>query len=251
MVISEREMRSVRGKEIGIVLQIRMSALNRALKIGTQLSEAWKVHNRGNSAECRQAVVEALKNVSLPNTDSFFNKYPSQLSVGQARHVLIAMAVMHRPTLLIADEPTSALDIITQSEILQLFSRLSRDLGMTTLYISDDLLSVSTISDRVAVKEKGAIVECRKTMDVFRHPENPYTPGTDPGFAGASYFCKSRGCWQCSRTNGCAFPDGGVVFSSRKSGWIKNGAHFNEIGNTLLAFSRAFALRCGCCFCVR
>ena len=85
------------------------------------------------------------------------------------------MAVMHRPALLIADEPTSALDLITQSEILQLFSTLNRKLGMGILYISHDLLSVATISHRVAVMEKGAIVECRDTADLFNHPENAYT----------------------------------------------------------------------------
>jgi ABC-type dipeptide/oligopeptide/nickel transport system ATPase component len=95
--------------------------------------------------------------------------------VGQAQRVLIAMAILHRPPLLIADEPTSALDVITQSEILQLFRELSRKLGMSILYISHDLLSVATIADRVAVMDKGVIVECRPTADIFRNPSHPYT----------------------------------------------------------------------------
>jgi ABC-type dipeptide/oligopeptide/nickel transport system ATPase component len=89
--------------------------------------------------------------------------------------VLIAMAVLHRPGLVIADEPTSALDIITQAEILRLFGDLSRKLGVSILYISHDLLSVATISHRVAVMEGGEIVECGKTADVFNQPQHPYT----------------------------------------------------------------------------
>jgi ABC-type dipeptide/oligopeptide/nickel transport system ATPase component len=175
MSCTEREMRRVRGKEIGLVLQSPMSSLNPVLKIGTQLGEAWRVHKTGSPAERLQAVLEALENVSLPAEKSFLQRYPAQLSVGQAQRVLIAMAVMHRPPLLIADEATSALDIITQSEILQLFSSLSRKLGMSILYISHDLVSVSTISDRMAVMESGAIVECRGTADIFRNPNHPYT----------------------------------------------------------------------------
>ena len=172
---SEREMRRIRGKEIGLVLQSPISSLNPALKIGTQLKEAWRVHRNGPAQECRQAVLDSLENVSLPEPESFLSRYPSELSVGQAQRILIAMAILHRPALLIADEPTSALDLITQSEILQLFARLSRQLAMSILYISHDLLSVATISDRVAVMEEGEIVECRATRDIFSSPRHPYT----------------------------------------------------------------------------
>jgi len=173
--LEEREMRTLRGKEIGLVLQSPMSSLNPALRIGKQLEEAWRVHKQGSKDECRSALVEALGNVSLPAENDFLQRYPSQLSVGQAQRVLIAMAAIHRPPLLIADEPTSALDIITQSEILQLFAELSRKFGMSILYISHDLLSVATISHRVAVMEKGQIVECRETAQLFQHPEHSYT----------------------------------------------------------------------------
>jgi len=175
MACTEREMRWLRGKEMSLVLQSPLSALNPALRIGTQLEEAWKVHQRGTRGECRAAILAALENVALPADDAFLKRHPSQLSVGQAQRVLIAMAVLHRPPLLIADEPTSALDIITQAEILQLFSSLSRKLGTSILYISHDLLSVSTISHRVAVMEKGQIVECRSTPEIFSSPTHPYT----------------------------------------------------------------------------
>ena len=175
MLLKEKEMRGIRGKEIALVLQSPMSSLNPALRIGAQLEEAWDIHVRSTRGERRRAVMEAMENVSLPACDDFLRRYPSQLSVGQAQRVLIAMAVLHRPPLLIADEPTSALDIITQSEILELFSSLNRKLGMSILYISHDLLSVATISHRVAVMEQGEIVECRKTAEVFAAPEHPYT----------------------------------------------------------------------------
>jgi ABC-type dipeptide/oligopeptide/nickel transport system ATPase component len=173
--LSEREMRKLRGKELALVLQSPMSALNPALKLGTQLSEAWHVHQRGTREECEVAIGEALENVSLPSDKEFLKRFPAQISVGQAQRVLIAMSILHRPPLIIADEPTSALDLITQSEILQLFSQLSRKLEMSVLYILHDLLSVATISQRVAVMDKGSIVECRPTAEIFRNPLHAYT----------------------------------------------------------------------------
>jgi len=173
--LRERKMRQLRGKEIGLVLQSPMSSLNPALKIGTQLTEAWKAHARGTREECRRALLDALENVSLPDAESFLAHYPSELSVGQAQRVLIAMAILHRPPLLIADEPTSALDLITQADILRLFAGLSRKLTMSILYISHDLLSVATISDRVAVMEQGEIVECGSTREIFSAPQKAYT----------------------------------------------------------------------------
>jgi ABC-type dipeptide/oligopeptide/nickel transport system ATPase component len=175
MALKERDMRSLRGREIALVLQSPMSALNPALRIGAQLEEAWNVHRRSSRDERMQTLIETLESVSLPADEKFLRRYPAQLSVGQAQRVLIAMAVLHRPLLLIADEPTSALDIITQAEILELFSGLSRKLGMSILYISHDLLSVATIAHRVAVMEQGRIVECRDTADLFTSPEDPYT----------------------------------------------------------------------------
>jgi ABC-type dipeptide/oligopeptide/nickel transport system ATPase component len=175
MTLKEREMRALRGKEIALVLQSPMSALNPALRIGVQLQEAWSIHQHSSREQSARALRETLENVSLPSDSNFLRRYPAELSVGQAQRVLIGMAVLHRPPLLIADEPTSALDIITQAEVLQLFSMLSRKLGMSILYISHDLLSVATISQRVAVMDQGKIVECRATADLFTSPAHPYT----------------------------------------------------------------------------
>jgi ABC-type dipeptide/oligopeptide/nickel transport system ATPase component len=113
--------------------------------------------------------------VSLPSDTDFLRRRPSQLSVGQAQRVIIAMAILHRPSLLIADESTSALDTITQSEILSLFARLNHELGMGILYISHDLLSVAALCHRIAILNSGEIVECGPPSQIFGAPQHPYT----------------------------------------------------------------------------
>ena len=173
--LSERELRGLRGRAIALVLQSPLSSLNPALKIRTQLKEAWRAHAAGTSADCGNAIQTSLQSVSLPADDEFLRKYPSQMSVGQAQRVLIAMAVMHRPALLIADEATSALDVITQSEILALFRELNRSTGMAILYISHDLASVAGICDRIAILHQGKIVECATTEQIFANPQQEYT----------------------------------------------------------------------------
>jgi ABC-type glutathione transport system ATPase component len=173
--LRERELRGLRGRSIALVLQSPLSSLNPALKIRTQLKEAWRAHAAGPNAECDGAIRAALGSVSLPSSDEFLRKYPSQMSVGQAQRVLIAMAVMHRPALLIADEATSALDVITQSEILALFRALNRSSGMAILYISHDLASVAGICDRIAILHEGQIVESGTTEQVLTSPRHEYT----------------------------------------------------------------------------
>jgi len=172
---SESQMRSLRGREISIVLQSPLSSLNPALRIGSQLSEAWRAHASGTREECAAAIRNALTSVSLPNEADFLRRRPSQLSVGQAQRVIIAMAILHRPSLLIADEATSALDTITQSEILTLFARLNRELGMGILYISHDLLSVASQCHRIAILNSGEIVECGPPSQIFGTPQHEYT----------------------------------------------------------------------------
>ena len=173
--LPERDLRSLRGRKIALVLQSPLSSLNPALRIRTQLSESWRAHASGSRSDCDRAIREALESVSLPSTDEFLRKYPSQMSIGQAQRVLIAMAVLHRPALLIADEATSALDVITQSEILALFRELNRNFGMAVLYISHDLASVAGFCDRVAILHDGRIVESGETLQVLTNPQNDYT----------------------------------------------------------------------------
>jgi len=173
--LSEREMRQIRGREIALVLQSPLSSLNPILRIEAQMREAWGAHARGSRQDCEARMRQVLQQVQLPTTREFLSRRSSQLSVGQAQRVLIAMALLHRPSLLIADEPTSALDVITQAEILNLFSRLNRELGMAVLYISHDLLSVGELCHRVGILHGGEIVECAATPQIFASPAHPYT----------------------------------------------------------------------------
>jgi ABC-type dipeptide/oligopeptide/nickel transport system ATPase component len=173
--LRENEMRRVRGRQIGFVPQSPATSLNPALRIGTQLNEAWTAHSNGAMHQRRANFLSLLESVSLPAEESFLGRYPGELSVGQAQRLLIAMAILHKPPLVIADEPTSALDVVTQAEILKLFSRLNHGLKMAVLYISHDLLSVSSLCHRVAILHEGEIVEAGPTEQVFRDPQHPYT----------------------------------------------------------------------------
>ncbi len=172
---SEQEMRSIRGRQVGLVSQSPLASLNPALRIGTQLGEAWRAHAKGNRCERNGAVARSLTRVGLPNEEEFQRRYPSQISVGQAQRVLIAIAVMHSPPLLIADEPTSALDAVTQVEVLTMLASLNRDMGTALLYISHDLQSVASICHRIAILHEGEIVECGSTESILKTPRHPYT----------------------------------------------------------------------------
>jgi ABC-type dipeptide/oligopeptide/nickel transport system ATPase component len=173
--LREREMRHVRGRQIGFVPQSPVTSLNPALRIGTQLNEAWTAHANGATSQRRDRFLSLLDSVSLPGEDALLRRYPGELSVGQAQRLLIAMSILHKPSLVIADEPTSALDVVTQAEFLKLLGRLNQDLNMAVLYISHDLLSVNSLCHRVAILHAGAIVECGETEQIFRHPQHAYT----------------------------------------------------------------------------
>ncbi|HWW18629.1 MAG TPA: ABC transporter ATP-binding protein [Candidatus Saccharimonadales bacterium] len=171
----DRELRALRGRDVSIVLQSPLTSLNPVLRIGTQLKEAWHSHANGSAAVCLEAIRAALTSVRLPNDKDFLKRKPSQLSLGQAQRVIIAMAILHRPSLLIADEPTSALDTITQAEILRLLARLNRELNMAILYISHDLLSLASLCHRVAILYEGQIVESGSPQQILDSPRHEYT----------------------------------------------------------------------------
>jgi ABC-type dipeptide/oligopeptide/nickel transport system ATPase component len=175
MTLSERAMREVRGRDIGLVLQSPMSSLNPALKIGTQMYETWTAHKPGTRKECIPRFLELLRSLNLDADAKFLERKPAQLSVGQAQRVMIAMAMLHQPPLLIADECTSALDLITQKEVLNIFRKLSREMGTGILFISHDLLTVSALCRRMAILDKGALVEVGSTKEILRCPQHPYT----------------------------------------------------------------------------
>jgi ABC-type glutathione transport system ATPase component len=160
MTCDPSALRRVRGREIALVPQSPMSALNPALRIETHLREAWRAHRVEPWAFAKEPTRELLVRMGLPADDGFLRRYPKQLSVGQAQRVVIAMAVMHRPKLLIADEATSALDPASQDEILGLFGGLNRELGMAILYVSHDLASVAKLCHTVGVLKGGRLIHC-------------------------------------------------------------------------------------------
>ena len=175
MRAGQRDMRSLRGTEIAFIPQSPSSHLNPAMRVDAQMAEAWRAHQKGSRAECEREVSMAIERVGLPAERSFLHRYPSEVSVGQAQRILIAMAILHRPSLLIADEPTSALDVISQAGVLQLLAQLNREMGMGILFISHDLLSIAGFCHRVAILHEGRIVELADTGTIFEAPSHPYT----------------------------------------------------------------------------
>jgi ABC-type glutathione transport system ATPase component len=157
MELRAAELRRIRGKEIALVMQSPVAALNPALRIETQLREMWRAHEAAPWQSARDAARALLERIGLPAGDEFLRRYPRELSVGQAQRVAIAMAVMHRPKLLIADEPTSALDPGSRNGILELFEQLNAELGISILYVSHDLASVERLCRRAGVLEGGRL----------------------------------------------------------------------------------------------
>jgi peptide/nickel transport system ATP-binding protein len=159
LALSDRDFRKLRGREIALIPQSPMTALNAAISLQTHFNEAWRAHERAGRSALEKRLQSLLAEVQLPHDAEFLRRRPSQISVGQAQRVLIALALLHRPALIIADEPTSALDPVTQSQIVELLRTLNRQHGTTLLYISHDLISVLQLSDRIAVLDAGTIVE--------------------------------------------------------------------------------------------
>lgn len=167
MALPERDLREIRGREIGLVPQSPISALNPALKIETQLRGAWRAHRYEAWSAGRDETLETMRGMGLECGATFLRRYPRQLSVGQAQRVTIAMAVMHAPKLLVADEPTSALDPESRESILDIFRRLNRDRGMAILYVSHDLDSVLRVCRRAGVLERGRIAACGPVQEII------------------------------------------------------------------------------------
>jgi ABC-type glutathione transport system ATPase component len=171
LALSERKLRALRGRKVALIPQSPMTALNAAISLQNHFSEAWKAHEKSDRAALDRRMRELLAEVQLPSHREFLQRRPSQISVGQAQRVLIALALLHRPALIVADEPTSALDPVTQAQIVDLLRKLNRRHGTTLLYVSHDLVSVLQLSDRIAVLNAGTIVECMPVtqLDEARH----------------------------------------------------------------------------------
>jgi peptide/nickel transport system ATP-binding protein len=171
---SERELQGIRGRDIGIVFQEPMTALNPLMRIGDQVAETVRLHRSVSDAEARRAARDALDLVGLRGEQGALDRLPYELSGGQRQRVAIAMAVVLSPPLLIADEPTTALDVGTQAQVLRLLQDLARTQGMGLILVSHDLAVVAQVTDRIAVMHRGEIVEQGATQRLLHHLQHPY-----------------------------------------------------------------------------
>jgi ABC-type glutathione transport system ATPase component len=166
-------LRDVRGRLMAYVPQSPAAALNPKLRVSTLLQETWRAHRSGQMPEPECAAL--LDAVQLPQDEGFRSQRAGELSAGQGQRLLIALAILHKPALLIADEPTSALDAITQAAVLRLLTNLTAERRMATLFISHDLLSVAAMSSRVEILHCGEIVETGTPEEIFRRPRHVFT----------------------------------------------------------------------------
>ncbi|WP_154792110.1 ABC transporter ATP-binding protein [Occultella kanbiaonis] len=167
--------RSIRGREIGIIFQEPMSALSPVHTIGNQISEVLELHSDLSPAQIRERVIDELNNVGIPRADERVDAFTFQLSGGMRQRAMIAMALIARPALLIADEPTTALDVTTQAQILDLLGELKSELSMTMIFITHDLGVVAEIADDVVVMRHGKVVETGPVDQIFHDPQHDYT----------------------------------------------------------------------------
>ncbi|RDH87539.1 MAG: ABC transporter ATP-binding protein [endosymbiont of Escarpia spicata] len=175
LALSEQEMRQVRGGRMGMIFQEPMTSLNPVLRIGDQIAEAVRLHDKLSGAAVTERVVELLDSVGIPDPRHRTREYPHQLSGGMKQRVMIAMALAGRPELLIADEPTTALDVTIQAQVLNLLKQLQQETGMAILLITHDLGVVAETADRLAVMYAGQIVETADVGAFFEGPKHPYS----------------------------------------------------------------------------
>ena len=169
------ELRSLRGREVSMIFQDPLSALNPLMTVGAQVDEVMRAHGEGTPASRRKRSIELLTEVGLPDPVLMYNQYPFRLSGGQRQRVMIAMALALEPSILIADEPTTALDVTTQAQILSLIRDIQRRKGMSVLFITHDFGVMAEIADSVVVMEKGHVVEQGPAVQILKAPQHPYT----------------------------------------------------------------------------
>ena len=172
---TEKQMRQIRGNKVSMIFQEPMTSLNPVFTCGDQIVEAIVLHQKVSKAEAKRRAIEMLDLVGIAQPEKRMDSYPHELSGGMLQRVCIAAAIVSRPRLLLADEPTTALDVTIQAQILELLKRLNRERNMSILFISHNLNVVRKLCTRVAVMERGLIVEEGETQQVFHHPEAPYT----------------------------------------------------------------------------
>lgn len=175
--ISEREMRGIRGKEISMIFQDPMTALNPSINVGKQVREAITLHERVSRKEAKERVIQAFRDVGIPEPERRFRSYPHQLSGGLRQRICIAMALALKPSFLIADEPTTALDVTVEAQILALMKQLQQGNNMSILLITHNLGVVADICDEINVMYAGQIVEHAEKSELFHNTLHPYTCG--------------------------------------------------------------------------
>ena len=175
--LPEEEMRALRGKRIAMIFQDPMMTLNPVLSIETQMMETVFAHESFDRAKARKICLENLELVGIASAERRLKQYPHEFSGGMRQRVAIAIALLHRPALIVADEPTTALDVTVQGQILYEMQRLVRETGAALVWITHDLSVVAGLADRVAVMYAGRIVEQGNTEDVLHAPRHPYTRG--------------------------------------------------------------------------
>ena len=172
-----QRIRAIQGKDICVVFQEPMSAMDPTMRIGKQVEECLRVHTDLSAQERRQRALQALRDVELPDPEGVYRKYPHELSGGMLQRVMIAAAIVARPRLLLADEPTTALDVTIQAQILQLINKLKKEQNTSNIMITHDLGVIAMMCDEVAVVYAGQIIEKGTLRQIFKHPAHPYTIG--------------------------------------------------------------------------
>jgi len=175
MTCSEKEMRQLRGREVAIIFQDPMSSLNPVFTAGSQLMGVIRIAHGRRGKQARDKAIELIKLVGLPDPEEMLEKYPHELSGGQRQRIIIAMALACEPDFLIADEPTRNLDVTVQAGVLKTMARLKSDLGVSLLFIANNLGLVSAMCDRVGILLDGRIVESGTVDEVLEDPIHPYT----------------------------------------------------------------------------
>lgn len=219
------KIRAIRGKQISMVFQEPMTSFSPLFTIGSQMTEAIRLHITKDKQEAKEIAIDMMKKVGISNAEKRFTQYPHEFSGGMLQRALIATALVCKPRMLIADEPTTALDVTIQAQILELMKQLQKDYGMGILYVTHDLGTVAKMCDRVIVMYLGKVVEVASVYDLFFNPIHPYTrgligsvhkiggskerlfsiEGTVPLAMNLSDVCgfKDRCTSRCDKCNGC------------------------------------------------
>jgi len=172
---TEKEWLTIRGRKIAMVMQDPMTSLNPLKKVGKQIQESIELHQGLEGREAKEAAIEMLRKVGIPDPERRYNQYPHEFSGGMRQRVVIAIAFACHPEILICDEPTTALDVTIQAQILELINNLQKEMNMTVIYITHDLGVVANVADRVAVMYAGQIVEVGMVDEIFYNAWHPYT----------------------------------------------------------------------------